>query len=202
MRGRSFPDQSHFHRRRVATTYNQHWQYAPEKIELFDAFGSEASIASRFRPWCTIACDKSSGTLPLLHHLAMFLKGPGTHQHACRRAAVAARFALSKVTGGGRAMLRLIADRADRNPAAVAPLAPGRPSLTSTRLSAEVGEEAQIHRAIDLGKEHCVALLLLNGLEGALGFIETPAVFLCGPSIPCARRTNSILPFPISSLSC
>jgi oxalate---CoA ligase len=97
---------------------------------------------------------------------------------------VAARFALSKVIGGGRAMLRLIADRADRNPAAVALLAPRRPSLTSTRLCAEVGEQAQIHPAIDLGKEHRVALLLPNGAEGALGSLVTPAVFLCAALNP------------------
>jgi oxalate---CoA ligase len=81
-------------------------------------------------------------------------------------------------------MLRLIADHADRNPAAVALSAPGRPSLTPTRLCAEIGEHAPILRAIDLGKEDRVALLLPNGPKGALGFLATPMVSVCVPLNP------------------
>jgi oxalate---CoA ligase len=75
-------------------------------------------------------------------------------------------------------MLRLIADHADLNPAAVALLAPGRPSLTFARLCAE------ILRAIGLGKEDRVALLLPNGPEGALGFLATSTVSVFAPVNP------------------
>lgn len=90
-------------------------------------------------------------------------------------------------------MLRLIADHADRNPAAVALSAPACPSLM--RLCAETGEHAPIFRAVGLGKEDRVALLLADGPEGALGFLATLRSAFARPSIPCARRMNSILRF-------
>jgi oxalate---CoA ligase len=71
-------------------------------------------------------------------------------------------------------MLRLIADHADRNPAAVALLAPARPSLTY----------AQILRAIGLGKEDRVAFLLPNGPKGAPGFLATSTVCVFSPVNP------------------
>jgi oxalate---CoA ligase len=84
----------------------------------------------------------------------------------------------------------LIADQADVNPAAVALLAPGRPSLTYARLCAEIEERAQILRAIGLGKEHRTALLLPNGPEGALGFLATSTVSLCTPIIPMCTTSE------------
>jgi oxalate---CoA ligase len=90
----------------------------------------------------------------------------------------------------------LIADHADVNPAAVALLAPGRPSPTYARLCAEIEERAQILRA--LGKEDRAALLLPNGPEGALGFLATSTVSLCAPIIP--RCTTSELDTAFSHL--
>src|SRR5215831_1631276 len=81
-------------------------------------------------------------------------------------------------------MLRLIADHADRNPAAVALLAPGRPSLTYARLYAEIQKHAHTLRAIGLGKEDRIALLLPNGPEAALGFLATSVVSVCAPLNP------------------
>jgi oxalate---CoA ligase len=89
----------------------------------------------------------------------------------------------------------LIADQADVNPAAVALLAPGRPSLTYARLCAEIEERAQILRAIGLGKEDRVALLLPNGPKGALGFLATPMVSVCVPLNPMytANKLDTVL---------
>jgi oxalate---CoA ligase len=81
-------------------------------------------------------------------------------------------------------MLRLIADHADRNPAAVAMLAPGRRSLTYARLCAEIEEHAHILRALGLGKEDRVALPLPNGPEGAPGFLAPSTVSVFSPVNP------------------
>jgi oxalate---CoA ligase len=88
-------------------------------------------------------------------------------------------------------MLRLIADHAERDPATVALLTRGRPSLTST--CAEIGEHAQIRRAIDFGKEDRVALLLPNGPEGALGFLANPGVCVCAPLKPMCTANELAL---------
>src|SRR5215467_920074 len=81
-------------------------------------------------------------------------------------------------------MLRLIADHADRNPAAVALLAPGRPSLTYARLWAEIQRHAHTLRTVGLGKDDRVALLQPNGPEAALSFLATSAVSVCAPLNP------------------
>jgi acyl-CoA synthetase (AMP-forming)/AMP-acid ligase II len=81
-------------------------------------------------------------------------------------------------------MLRLIANHANRNPAAVALVALGRPSLTYALLCPEIEEHAQTLRAVGLGKEDRVALLLPNGPEGALGFIATSTICVCLPLNP------------------
>jgi thioesterase domain-containing protein len=73
-------------------------------------------------------------------------------------------------------LLHRIADHADRNPTAAALLAPGRRSLTYARLCAEIEEHARSLRAIDLGKEDRVALVLPNGPR--LDFDDVPAYFL------------------------
>jgi oxalate---CoA ligase len=106
--------------------------------------------------------------------------------------AVPARFALRKVIGGFAVvtMLRLIADHADRNPAAIALLAPGRPSLTYARLCAEIEEHAQILRAIGVGKQDRVALLLPNGPEGALGFLATSTSSVFSPVNPMCMENE------------
>lgn len=87
-------------------------------------------------------------------------------------------------------MLRLIADHADRNRAAGALLAPARPSLTSMRLCAETGGHAQILRAIGLGKEDRVALLLPDGPKRALGFLATPTICVCAPRNPLSTANE------------
>jgi acyl-CoA synthetase (AMP-forming)/AMP-acid ligase II len=81
-------------------------------------------------------------------------------------------------------MLRLIADRADRNPAALALLAPGRVPLTYARLRAEIRGHAHVLGAIGISREDRVALLLPNGPEAALGFLATSAISVCAPLNP------------------
>jgi oxalate---CoA ligase len=81
-------------------------------------------------------------------------------------------------------MLGIIADRADRFPAALALLAPGRVPLTYARLHAEIRRHAQVLCAIGISREDRVALLLPNGPEAALGFLATSAICVCAPLNP------------------
>jgi len=81
-------------------------------------------------------------------------------------------------------MLRLIASRATDKPTAFALLAPGRSPLTYERLYAEIQGHARILRAVGVGKEDRVALLLPNGPEAALGFLATSAISACAPLNP------------------
>jgi acyl-CoA synthetase (AMP-forming)/AMP-acid ligase II/thioesterase domain-containing protein/acyl carrier protein len=82
-------------------------------------------------------------------------------------------------------MLRLIANRAADNPTAFALLAPGRRSpLTYERLYAEIEGHARALRAVGVGKEDRVALLLPNGPEAAVGFLATSAISACAPLNP------------------
>ena len=81
-------------------------------------------------------------------------------------------------------MLRLISDRTVDYPSAFALLAPGRPPLTYARLRDEIREHAHALRAIGIGKEDRVALLLPNGPEAALSFLATSAISVCAPLNP------------------
>lgn len=92
-------------------------------------------------------------------------------------------------------MLRLIADHADHNPAAVALLAPGRVPLTYARLHAEIREHAHVLGALGIGREDRVALLLPNGPEAAVGFLATSAICVCAPlnSVCTANEIDAAL---------
>jgi hypothetical protein len=86
-------------------------------------------------------------------------------------------------------LLRLVADHADRNPAAAALLPQGRPSLTTMRLCAETGERAQILRATRLGQEDRVALLCR--MDRREGWVLTPTMCVCAPLNPLCT-TNEL----------
>ncbi len=86
-------------------------------------------------------------------------------------------------------LLRLVADHADRNPAAAALLAQGCPSLTTMRLCVETGEHAQILRAIRLGQEDRVALLCR--MDRREGSALTPTRCVCAPLNPLCT-TNEL----------
>jgi acyl-CoA synthetase (AMP-forming)/AMP-acid ligase II/thioesterase domain-containing protein/acyl carrier protein len=89
-------------------------------------------------------------------------------------------------------MLRLIANRAADNPTAFALLAPGRRSpMTYEQLYTEIQGHARVLRAIGVGKEDRVALLLPNGPEAALGFLATSTISACAPLNPICG-TNEI----------
>src|SRR5262249_38238781 len=70
------------------------------------------------------------------------------------------------------------------NPDAFALLAAGRRPLTYVRLYDEILEQARLLRAIGIGKEDRVALLLPNGPEAALSFLSTSAISACAPLNP------------------
>ena len=88
-------------------------------------------------------------------------------------------------------MLRLIASRAIDNPTAIALLAPARPPLTYERLYAEIRDHAHTLRAIGIGEQDCVALLLPNGPEAAVGFLASSAISACAPLNPISG-TNEL----------
>src|SRR5262249_51740190 len=81
-------------------------------------------------------------------------------------------------------ILRSIADRVADNPGAFALVAAGRRPLTYVRLYDEILEQAGLLRAIGIGKEDRVALLLPNGPEAALSFLAISTIAACAPLNP------------------
>jgi acyl-CoA synthetase (AMP-forming)/AMP-acid ligase II len=79
---------------------------------------------------------------------------------------------------------RLLEAHAERASDAMAILAPGRAPLTYGRLRVHIDDVVQRLRAMGLGRNDRVALVLSNGPEAAVAFLAVAAAMTCAPFNP------------------
>src|SRR5262245_446962 len=79
---------------------------------------------------------------------------------------------------------RLLEAHAARASDAMAILAPGRAPLTYGRLRVHIDDVVQRLRAMGLGRNDRVALVLSNGPEAAVAFLAVAAAMTCAPFNP------------------
>jgi amino acid adenylation domain-containing protein len=94
---------------------------------------------------------------------------------------------IAEIPPGLRTIQELLRDQAGHDSDAVALMAPGRAPLTYGRLNAQMQDVARTLRAMGLGRQDRVALVLPNGSEMAVACLTVAADAICAPLNPDYR---------------
>src|SRR5713101_1835510 len=90
----------------------------------------------------------------------------------------------------GLCIYQLIATQAQRNPDAIAIVAPGRTSLTYRHLLSQVDNVGQTLDATGVGRNDRIAIVLPNGPEAAVTFLAVAARATSAPLNPAYRANE------------
>jgi len=91
---------------------------------------------------------------------------------------------------GGRSLRRLVDAQAERDPEAVAILAPGRRPLTYGLLSRHIVDVVRALNSLGVGRNDRVAMVLPEGPEMAVAFIAIASGATCAPLNPLYRESE------------
>ncbi|HEV8197245.1 MAG TPA: AMP-binding protein, partial [Gemmatimonadales bacterium] len=91
---------------------------------------------------------------------------------------------------GGCCLRQLVEAAAERDPDAVAILAPGRTPLTYGRLSRHIADVVGVLNTLGVGRNDRVAMVLPDGPEAAVAFIAIAAGATCAPLNPACRSAE------------